>query len=194
MVIGVTGGIASGKSTVVSFFKEWGAEVINVDKLGWQVLESNQQKVVNMFGNEILRDGRRFNLKIDRKKLGKLVFADPDKKSKFDALIHPSLIKELRKQVSSIKHQVSSLVVVDCALIYEWGIEDWFDKIILVTASYETKLTRLLKLGYTKEEAENRIQAQLPDEARPADWVIKNDADLDSLRKRAETIWKTILA
>lgn len=187
MVIGVSGGIASGKSTVVSFFKEWGAYVIDVDKLGWQVLESKQKEVVKEFGNEMLVDG-----KINRKKLGQLVFADPDKKSKLDALIHPPLIEELKQELA--RHKIHQIVVVDCALIYEWGIENWFDKIILVTSSYKNKLIRLLNLGYTKKEAENRIRAQLPDKVKTPDWSIKNNGSLVALRAKAKTIWKTILS
>lgn len=187
MVIGVTGGIASGKSTIASFFKQWGAKVIDVDKLGWKILESKQKEVVEEFSKEILSDG-----KIDRKKLGHLVFECPDKKIKLDALIHPPLIKELKNQVTTYKSRVANLVV-DCALIYEWKIGSWFDKIILVTSSYENKVKRLLDSGYSRKEAKNRIQAQLPDEVKKADWVIKNDADLKSLRKTAKEVWNEII-
>lgn len=182
MIVGITGGIASGKSTVASFFKEWGAEVIDVDKLGWQVLEANQKEVVKEFGKEILTNG-----KIDRKRLGKIVFENIQKKKILDGIVHPSLIKELKKRLSTIR--TSTPIVVDCALIYEWGIEDWFDKTILVTAPYETKLNRLLNLGYTEKEAKNRIQAQLPDEVKSPNWVVENTSTLKVLQERAKKIW-----
>ena len=182
MIIGVTGGIGSGKSTVVEFFKEWGASVVEVDKLGWKILESKQKEVVEEFGTEILTDG-----KIDRKRLGRLVFASPDNVCKFNSIVHPPLITKLKYCLTH--HLSSNLLIVDCALIYEWKIENWFDKIILVTSSYENKMQRLLKSGYTKEEASNRIHAQLPDEVKIADWVIENNNSLQTLREKAKAVW-----
>ena len=214
MIIGVTGGIGSGKSTVVGFFKEWGALVIEVDKLGWEILESKQKEMVKEFGNEILTDGKEVQPQevqpqIDRKRLGKLVFSSPDNICKFNSIVHPPLIKELKNQISNLKIQVSGsaeevqpqkvpTIVVDCALIYEWKevqpqIEKWFDKIILVTSSYENKMQRLLKSGYTEEEASNRIHAQLPDEVKPADWVIENNNSLETLRDKAKAVWELLL-
>lgn len=193
LVIGVTGGIASGKSTVVSFFKEWSADVIDVDKLGWEVLENKRKEVIKVFGKELLIKKSSAEVyprqTIDRKKIGKLIFAAPNKKRKLDLIIHPLLIKKLKEYINSTN---SKYLVVDCALIYEWEIEGWFDKIILVTSSYENKLHRLLNSGYNKEEAENRIRAQLPDEAKTPDWVIKNDSDLIALKERAKELWNKI--
>lgn len=105
MVIGITGGIGSGKSTVAGFFEKWGANVIDVDKLGWRVLDEKQQEIKKVFGDKVFQDER-----IDRKKLGKIVFKSAEKKKIFDSIVHPPLIKELEKQISSLKSQVSSLV------------------------------------------------------------------------------------
>jgi dephospho-CoA kinase len=185
LVIGVTGGIASGKSTIVSLLKRWGADVIDVDKLGWKILEEKQDEIVKEFGKEILRGE-----KIDRKKLGKLVFSDSALKKKLDSNIHPPLLRELKNLINSSK---SKYLVVDCALIYEWGIEDWFNKIILVTATYKNKIARLLKLGYTREEAKNRIKAQLPDKSKTPTWIIKNDSDFKTLKQRTKKIWDKII-
>lgn len=204
MVIGVTGGIASGKSTVVSFFKEWGADVIDVDKLGWEILENKQKEVIKTFGKEILikkSSAEASPLRaqaqkvyprqtIDRKKLGKLIFVSHEKRRKLDSIVHPTLIKELEKRINSMN---SKYLVVDCALIYEWKIEGWFNKIILVTSSYENKLNRLLNSGYTKEEAKNRISAQLPDEAKNPDWVIKNDSSLKTLKEDTKEVWNELI-
>ncbi|MBI4722723.1 MAG: dephospho-CoA kinase [Candidatus Stahlbacteria bacterium] len=194
MIIGITGGIGSGKSTVVGFFKEWGQKsVIEVDKLGWKILESKQKEIVEEFGDEILTNSKEVQPQevqpqIDRKRLGQLIFASPDKIRKFNAIVHPPLIAELDRCI----HAVHNLVVVDCALIYEWKIENWFDKIILVTSSYENKMQRLLESGYTKEEVMNRIHAQLPDEVKIADWVIENNNSLQTLRDKVKSIWELL--
>ena len=208
MIIGITGGIGSGKSTVVSFFKKWGAQVINVDKLGWSVLEEKQQEIKKAFGRQIFN-----GVKVNRRELGRIVFADPTKKRMLDSIIHPSLIKELKKQVASYKllkpgrcddviastlsqlrgESLSTLVVVDCALIYEWRIESWFDKIILVTSDYKNKLQRLISSGYTQKEAKDRIQVQLPDWEKTADWIIENNSDFKILEQNAKKIWNSIV-
>jgi dephospho-CoA kinase len=185
MTIGVTGGIGSGKSTVAALFGEWGADVIDVDRLGWEVLEDKESEVVKEFGSEIVVSG-----KIDRKKLGRQIFADPGKREKLDSIIHPPLIRKLRNRIDSIN---SKWLVVDCALIYEWKIEGWFDRVVLVTSSYDNKIGRLTNSGLTEEEARNRIRSQLPDEAKGPDVVIENDGDLGALRESVRGLWEKIV-
>ncbi len=207
MIIGITGGIGSGKSTVAGFFEKWGASVIDVDKLGWRVLEEKQQEIKKVFGDKVFQDsssrpsrldrarrGPR-NGRIDRKKLGKIVFENPEKKKIFDSIIHPLLIKKLRKQLLTLNSQLSTPVVVDCALIYEWRINNWFDKIILVTSDYKKKLQRLMDSGYTQKEAEDRIHSQLPDseKKKTADWIIENNSNLRTLGQNAKRIWDSIV-
>ena len=196
MIIGVTGGIGSGKSTVAGFFEKWGASVIDVDKLGWRVLEEKQQEIKKVFGDKIFQVHRILrNGKIDRKKLGRIVFENPEKKKIFDSIVHPPLIKELEKQLLTLNSQLSTLVFVDCALIYEWRINNWFDKIILVTSDYPKKLQRLMNSGYTQKEAEDRIHSQLPDseKKKTADWIIENNSNLRTLGQNAKRIWDSIV-
>ena len=108
---------------------------------------------------------------------------------------------ETPEQVSSLKsstgfcEQVSSLTVVDCALIYEWRINNWFDKIILVASDYPKKLQRLMNSGCTQKEAEDRIHAQLPDseKKKTADWIIENNSNLRTLEQNAKRIWDSIV-
>ncbi len=202
MIIGVTGGIGSGKSTVAGFFEKWGAGVIDVDKLGWRVLDEKQQEIKKVFGDKVFqvhRSQTRFEIlrngKIDRKKLGKIVFENPEKKKIFDLIVHPPLIKELKSQLSTLNSQLSTPVFVDCALIYEWRINNWFDKIILVTSDYPKKLQRLMNSGCTQKEAEDRIHAQLPDseKKKTADWIIENNSNLRTLEQNAKRIWDSIV-
>ncbi len=190
MIIGVTGGIGSGKSTVAGFFEKWGASVIDVDKLGRRVLDEKRQEIKKVFGDKIFQNG-----KIDRKKLGKIVFENPEKKKIFDLIVHPPLIKELKSQLSTLNSQLSTPVFVDCALIYEWRINNWFDKIILVASDYPKKLQRLMNSGCTQKEAEDRIHAQLPDseKKKTADWIIENNSNLRTLEQNAKRIWDSIV-
>ena len=207
MVIGLTGGIGAGKSTVASFFKEWGATIIDVDKLGSHILEQKRNEVIDAFGEDILSSSRPFakRREIDRKKLGKIVFSNLENKRLFDSIIHPPLILELKKQIESFRVKSFSSIpqscgvkrltlVVDCALIYEWSIEGWFHKVILVKADYNKKLDRLLSMGYTQEEAKSRIEAQLSDNKKRADFVIENNGNLEILMKSAKVVWDKIIA
>ncbi|MCK4353400.1 dephospho-CoA kinase [candidate division WOR-3 bacterium] len=184
MIIGITGGIGVGKSTLVSFFKEQGAEIIDVDKLGWKALEKKRTELIKAFGDKILIRQRRSE--IDRKKLGKLVFSYPDKKKLFDSIIQASLVKELKKRM--VLHRANKMLVIDCALIYEWGIESWFDKIILVTSSYEKRLKRLLNSGYTQKEIKFIVKSQLPDGLKSPNFIIENNDDIESFKKKFKDI------
>ncbi len=188
MLIGVTGGIGSGKSTVVSFFEKWGAQVINVDKLGWIVLEKKQEEIRKAFGNTIFKGD-----KIDRKKLGRIIFENDKKKEILNSIVHPPLIRKLKKQLVTHNPQLTTPLIVDCALIYEWDIKSWFDKTILVTSDYGNKIQRLINSGYTQEEAKNRIHAQLPDSEKIADWTIENNNDFRALEQTAKKIWNKII-
>ena len=189
MIIGVTGGIGAGKSVIVSFFKSWGANVIDVDKLGWTVLDEKKNEVVKAFGRRML-----VKSKIDRKELGKIVFDSAQNKRLLDSIIHPQLLKRLKVEIEQAQSSDPRPLVVDCALIYEWKIESWFNKIILVKADYDKKLARLVKMGYELEEARARIEAQLPDDKKKADFVIENNENLQALEVWAHEIWKCIVS
>lgn len=196
IVIGLTGGIASGKSVVVNEFKRLGAKVIDADRIAHQVLQVNQKvkkEVIHSFGKEILKK----NKAIDRKKLGKIVFADKKKLSLLNRIIHPPVITEIKKCI--IRYQSPNthyrVVILDAPLLFEAKITNLADIIIVVFASRELQLQRLRERNkLTQKEAEQRIYAQgeIRKKIKFADFVIKNTQDLSFLRKQIKKIWDTL--
>lgn len=172
---GLTGGIASGKSTVAEMFAELGAYIIDADKVGHQMLDSSgsaYQKIVHYFGDEILDSSG----EIDRKLLGALVFADAEKLKALNAIVHPGIIAEVDGLAA--RHAAAhpgTLILVDAALIFEAGIGGSFRKVIVTWCRPEQQIERLMaKAGFGREEAGRRIAAQMPaeDKRRLADFVI----------------------
>lgn len=177
--VGLTGNIASGKSTVGSILEGLGFSVIEADRIGWELLERAdiEKKIVSAFGN-VKRDGM-----IDRSKLGNMVFADETRLKTLNSIVHPPLIKELKRR---IEESAEEITVVNAALIFEWGIERWFDKIVLVTCRQEKKIERLAKKGVTRKETLQRLRSQIPESEKRArsDFIIENDGTLEELRTK----------
>ena len=172
---GLTGGIASGKSTVAEMFAELGAYIIDADKVGHQMLDSSgsaYQKIVHYFGDEILDSSG----EIDSKLLGALVFADAEKLKALNAIVHPGIIAEVDglAALHAAAHP-GTLILMDAALIFEAGIGGSFRKVIVTWCRPEQQIERLMaKAGFGREEAGRRIAAQMPaeDKRRLADFVI----------------------
>ena len=201
MIIGLTGGIASGKSTVAKMFKELGAKIVDADELGHRVILPGKpawKKVVNLFGPEILKD----DLNIDREKLGKIVFNDPEGLKNLNAITHPEIIKLIAKEIKEAKKRSSpeekeEILIVDAALIYEAKIDNLMDKVIVVYTEKEEQLRRLgQKSNLSKEEALKRIKSQIPlkEKIKRADYVIDNSNSLDQTRKQVEKVWKKLVS
>lgn len=172
---GLTGGIASGKSTVAEMFAELGAYIIDADKVGHQMLDSSgsaYQKIVHYFGDEILDSSG----EIDRKLLGALVFADAEKLKALNAIVHPGIVAEVDGLAARrAAAQPGTVILVDAALIFEAGIGGSFRKVIVTWCRPEQQIERLMaKTGFGREEAGRRIAAQIPAEEkrRLADFVI----------------------
>jgi len=187
LLIAVTGNIASGKSEVGEIFKNNGFYVIEADYIGWQVLEDKDiiSTITSVFGN-FMKDG-----KIDRRKLGSIVFSDHKKLEVLNSIVHPPLLAELKKQIE--KAQQKKILVI-AALIFEWGIEDWFDKIVLVVSLKRKRIERLLRNGLSREEANNRIQSQIDDKKvkEKSDFIIKNNGTIFELTKKTLKIIKSL--
>ena len=195
LLIGVTGGIACGKTEVCRVFQKRGAIILSGDEIGKEVVEKNKrvrEELVQTFGTEILSKKKNLN----RRKLGKLAFASRESKDKLNMIIHPHLLKELKKRIENLRRRRDQgLVVIDAALIVEWGLQNELDHLIFVESKREDKIRRLQKQkGYSRKEALDRIKSQLPEAAkkRLAHFVIINDKGVNELREKAEKVLRRI--
>lgn len=178
-VIGLTGGIASGKSTVASYFSAQGIPVLDADQMAREVLKP--EDVRDLFGPEFLENGQ-----INRQKLGELIFADPKERAKLEALTHPLIAQKLEQELQKLEQAGHEWVIYEAALIFEKGIQNRFDATILVTAPESMQLERLLSRGHmNQEEALKRIRTQMPvvEKAKLATYLIDNSGDLQALEK-----------
>jgi dephospho-CoA kinase len=190
--IGVTGLMASGKSTVARQFGEHGARLIDADTIGWGVLR--RPEIVEALG---LAFGRRIvgpDGAIDRGELGRIVFRDPGALDRLNAIVQPALLAEVRRELRSTAGPV---VVVDAALLTAWRLEPELDGVVEVVAPEEARVSRLrLARGFGEEEARQRIQGQRlpPVGGARRHWKIENTGDVPALRARADAIWTEIEA
>jgi dephospho-CoA kinase len=189
-VIGLTGGIGSGKSLAAEYFADLGALVIDADQLARAAIErgsSGFDEVVTVFGDSILKNGD-----IDRRALGELIFKDPTLKIKLENIIHPWMRNQFEEAVASLK--VDEVLVYEIPLLFETKAQDRFDIVITVEATMENRITRLRAKGLHISEIESRIAAQATREQREsvADFLIENDASADELLRKVENIWEEL--
>jgi dephospho-CoA kinase len=197
LLIGITGGIACGKTEVCKVFQKKGAIILSGDEIGKEVVEKNKKvlkELVQTFGEEILNKKRSLN----RRKLGEIAFASKEAKEKLNKIMHPYLLRDLRQRIESLKkNNYEGVMVIDAALIVEWGLQEELDYLIFVESKKEDKIKRLQKQkSYSRKEALDRIKSQLPEIAKKksADFVIRNDKGLNELREKAERIFNRLIA
>jgi dephospho-CoA kinase len=186
--VGLTGGFGTGKSTVAGIFKELGAEIIDADRLARECLEPGREecrRVIEQFGEKILTpDGG-----IDRKALAAEVFADPELLERLNRIVHPVVIQEMDEKLSRSRKPVSVAVI---PLLFEVGLQDQFDYVLVVEADEKTVRERTAAArGMTEREIASRRSAQLPlaEKIRRADFVIDNNGPLEETRRQVEEIW-----
>ncbi|CAA2971843.1 dephospho- kinase [Olea europaea subsp. europaea] len=185
-VVGLTGGISSGKSTVSNLFKAHGIPIVDADVVARNVLKKGTggwRKVVATFGDHILLD----NGEVDRPKLGQIVFASPDKRQLLNRLLAPYISSEIFLEVLKLWMKGCKIIVLDVPLLFEAKMDKWTKPIIVVWVDSQTQLQRLMaRDGTTEEEAKNRINAQMPLDLKrtKADIVIDNTGSLEDLNKR----------
>jgi dephospho-CoA kinase len=194
-VIGLTGGISSGKSTISGALEEKGAIIIDADKIAHDNLEINKpawQEIVAYFGEKILNSDN----SIDRKKLGDIIFSDPQKRAKLDKIMHSRVIADIKKILEDIKvEQPEALVLVEVPLLFELNLVDLFDETWVVWVDRETQITRLMERNnLSREEAVMRINSQmnLDEKARRADKVIDNRAAVEDTINAANKVFNNI--
>jgi dephospho-CoA kinase len=187
--VGLTGGIGAGKSEVSRLLVEHGAVLIDADRIAREVVAQGTPglaAVVQAFGEEVLaEDGS-----LDRPKLGSIVFADPDRLAVLNSIVHP-LVGARSRELESAADE-DAVVVHDVPLLAENALAPLYDLVVVVDASPETQLDRLVRLrGMTEQDARARMAAQATREKRLeiADVVIDNDVPLDDLRRRVQEVW-----
>ncbi|UTR11354.1 dephospho-CoA kinase [Evansella sp. LMS18] len=190
MIIGLTGGIASGKSTVSAMLKKRGFPVIDADIIARETVEPGQEaydKIVQAFGEEILHEDNY----IDRKKLGSVIFNDEAKRQILNDIVHPAVRKEMKRQAQEYKESGNETVIMDIPLLIESNLLHMVDKVLLVYVPRTLQLERLMKRdGSEREEAESRIASQLPiDEKKSyADAIIYNEGAIEETEKQLDDL------
>lgn len=195
LLLGVTGGIATGKTVVSKMLEEMGAPIIDFDIIARQVVEPKKpawQEIVAYFGEQVLQEDRN----LDRKKLSDIVFQDLEKRKKLEGFTHPRISEEFLRQVNEITNtNPDAIIQVVIPLLIELNLQYRFHKILVVYSPKEMQIERLMKRdGITKEAAANILKAQLPIDEKIgyADFVIHNEGSMEETRKQVEELWESL--
>ncbi|WP_456389530.1 dephospho-CoA kinase [Hydrogenimonas sp.] len=186
--IALTGGIASGKSTVCNLLRLYGLRVIDADAIARAMLDKEAASIGGLFGEDFIKDE-----KVDRKALGKLIFSDEGARRELEALLHPKIREEIRKQ-SDMQDRLGGPYIVDIPLFFETD-QYPIEKVIVVYAPRETQKARLIgREGLSDEEAEARLNAQMDIEKKrkKATWLIDNSQNLKHLQRETERVFDDI--
>lgn len=190
-VIGLTGGIGTGKTLVSNILKELGAAIVNADLLGHEVYKPDTegwQEVVESFGDGLLTPDR----EVDRKKLGAIVFSDPEAMSRLNAITHPKIYRMVEERVNELDNQGTKVAVVEAALLIEAGWTPVANEIWVTTSSEGKVIERLKSRNNLDEDAiRARIRSQMPQDERVAyaDVIIENNESLEELGKQIQQLW-----
>ncbi len=189
-VIGLTGGIGAGKSTVAAIMADLGAEVIDADKEGHASYKRGTigwGRIVALFGTDVLDD----NGEIDRQELGSIVFGNSAALALLNSAIHPLIRDRVRQRLQQLRNGGAGVAVVDAAVLYQAGWDDLVDEVWVVTAPYAATATRLEARGIARSEARRRMAMQDPPEqlAARADVVIENTGSLAELQAKVTKLW-----
>ena len=193
ILVGLTGGVATGKSTVAKMFKRCGAIVIEADELAREVVEPGKpawHAIVNTFGRQVVRPDR----SLDRHVLGAMVFRNRSKLRQLERIIHPRVAREQQRLVRRIAEGKPRIVVIyEVPLLFEAGVDKRVDKIIVITADRDTQIARLKKRnGLTRTEAIRRIRSQMPlaKKTQQADYVLNGTLSRPSLCKQVGQLFQ----
>lgn len=191
-LLGLTGGIASGKSTIASRLAEHGAVVVDADQVARDVVAPGTPglaAVVDAFGAQVLRaDGS-----LDRRALGAIVFSDPERLASLNSIVHPRVRAETARLIEG--QPVDAIVVYDVPLLVEANVDHPFDLVVVAQASPSVRIDRLVtRRGFSVEEAEKRVRAQASDAERNAraDVIIHTDGSLEQTLSRADDLWRRV--
>ncbi len=197
LLVGLTGGIGSGKSQVAQMFKRLGAYLIDADELAHEAVQPDRpvlKRIVEAFGPEILNpDGT-----LERATLGRQVFDDAEKRELLNSIVHPYVFREEERRRKEIAQKdPKAIVLFDAALLIETGSDQLMDKVILVTIDRRKQIGRIMKRdGLSREEAVRRIEAQMPQSKKKsrADYMIDGGQPLDAVEAQVGQIYKELVA
>ncbi|PYZ97240.1 dephospho-CoA kinase [Alteribacter lacisalsi] len=190
MIIGLTGGIASGKSTVSSMLRDWDIPVVDADLIAREAVEPGQEaysKIVQAFGEDILFDDKTIN----RKALGRVIFNDRKKREVLNSIVHPAVRAEMKRQRDGWLNQGFKHVVLDIPLLIESELDYLVDKSLLVYVDEKTQMERLMQRDQTGEEdARSRIRSQMPmkDKQAHVDEVVDNTGTVEETKKQVKDV------
>ena len=195
LIVGLTGGYASGKSTVAKMFVELGATLIDADRLAREVVKPDKQawfEIVAHFGKGILLKSR----EIDRKTLGEIVFGSDAEREKLNAIVHPRVLDEELKAIEEIKgRELDAILILSVPLLIESGHYKLCDKIVVVIVDKDTQIKRLMERdGFSREESVRRISAQMPlsEKVTYADFVIDNSGSGQETELQVKEVFKEL--
>jgi dephospho-CoA kinase len=195
-LVGLTGGIATGKSTVASMLRDEGARIIDADELAREIVRPGRaawREIVAAFGKDILLPAQT----LDREKLRKRIFADREARARLESITHPRIRKLARERMASLAAEGAQVAVYEAPLLFENNVHLWLRPVILVACRPDVQKRRLRDRDrLSEEEIRRHLEAQmsLQEKRKLADFVIENDGDLQELRRRVKAVWRKIRA
>ncbi|MFB0526189.1 MAG: dephospho-CoA kinase [bacterium] len=207
LIVGLTGGISSGKSTVLKIFGNFGCKTVDADEIAHRLTRRGTKvlkKIVKKFGKGVLNK----NGTLNRKRLAETIFRDRQKRKSLNAIMHPKIIAEIKRKIGEfqkltrrhklrVRGKEREILLVDIPLLFEAKLEYLVDRIVLVYVPRKIQIKRLQSDdNLTIKEARNRISAQIPlhKKKKYADYIINGNLDSTSLRKRVESVWKKLIS
>lgn len=191
MILGLTGGIACGKTTISNIFKQLGVKVIDADKVAREVIELPEiaDEIKKNYGNDIFING-----KLDRKKLREIIFNDKEKIMKLNTIIHPKVIDIFKEEYNKNKFS-DEIIVFDIPLLFEVGLEKYCNKTIVVYVNEEIQIKRVMERDNSSRELAKKIidaQMALFEKVKMADYAIENNSTVNELEKKVKNIIESI--
>jgi dephospho-CoA kinase len=195
-VVGITGSLGTGKTTVAKLFKQLGAKIIDADSIAHSLIKVNSpsyKSLIRSFGKDILKHN---SCDIDRNKLARIVFGNKKQLLKLNRILHPVIIKKIKEEIKLVnKRNKRRVIILDAPLLIEAGLLRLVDRLIVVAASRGAQVLRLKKRGgISKKEIEARINFQIPlsEKIKSADFVIDNNGSLTYTKKQMREIWEDL--
>lgn len=195
MILGVTGGIATGKSSVAEQFRRRGAPVVSADELARQAVlpgTAGLLAIIERFGRSVLTE----NGELDREQLARLIFADDSARRDLNRITHPAIARLAEKRLAELVESGAGLIIYEAPLLFEAGSESRVDKVLVVTATFEAQRKRLMQRDQIgAAEAEARIAAQMPlaEKVERADYIIDNSGTPEQTAARVDALWRDLL-